>query len=105
MTPYTKETILKEFEIFSLGTGGIGSWLTTETDDVVFDRLSRIENEPLSKVQLNQLLVLGHEAPVSDDFFYYYWLSCPPDHPYEPDGMTRYNPEWTIGSSWSQAFS
>jgi len=31
---------------------------------------------------LNQLLVLGHEAPVSDAFFNYYWSTAPEDHPY-----------------------
>ena len=61
----TKEEILEQLQLFSLGGEGIGGWLTAETNPQVFDRLGRLEEEPLSKVQLNQLLVLGREAPVS----------------------------------------
>jgi hypothetical protein len=68
----TKEAILAEFADFSLGTDGIGGWLTSQTDDRVFRRLDEIQAHPLTKVQLNQLLAFGHEAPVSDDFFRYY---------------------------------
>ena len=64
-------------------TGGIGGWLTANTDDVVFERLSRIVDEPLPAVQLNQLLVLGQEAPVEDGFFRYYWLEAPQEHPHD----------------------
>lgn len=63
----SKEAILAEFDLFALGTGGIGSWLGPDTDSEVFDRLGRLPHEALTKVQLNQLLVLGREAPVSDD--------------------------------------
>jgi len=90
----TKEIILKEFELFSIGTGGIGGWLTPDTDEVVFTRLSKIDKEPLTKVQFNQLLVLGHEAPVSDDFYDYYWLSCPNLHPYDVEKMPGFQSTW-----------
>lgn len=89
-----KKSILQELELFSLGDGGIGSWLTQATDDEVFARLARVEKEPLTMVQLNQLLAFGHEAPVSDGFFRYYWLSAPVEHPYDvkllPDFVDRY---------------
>ena len=78
----TKAEILKEFEVFSVPTGGIGSWLTDKTDDKVIARLGSIGENPLPAVQLNQLLVLGKEAPVGDGFFRYYWLEAPGDHPY-----------------------
>ena len=78
----TKEDILSEVELFSLGTGGIGNWLTEDTDNEVFKRLATLNDDPLRKVQLNQLLVLGREAPVSDDFFKYYWTTAPETHPY-----------------------
>ena len=68
----SKEQILEEFKLFSLGTDGIGGWLGAATDERVFDRLAQIESQPLAKVQLNQLLAFGHEAPVSDAFFDYY---------------------------------
>ncbi len=77
-------TILKEFELFSLGGEGIGGWLNEGTDQEVFDRLAKIDEKPLSRSQLNQLLVFGHEATVSDGFFQYYWLTDPRNqkHPY-----------------------
>src|SRR4051812_41911649 len=70
----TKPEILDAFNLFNVPTGGIGSWLTDEAHDDIFTRLGRINEEPLSAVQLNQLLVLGHEAPVDDGYFRYYWL-------------------------------
>ena len=90
----TKTEILREFQLFSVGTGGIGTWLTDRTDDKVFDRLSTIEHDPITKVQLNQLLVLSHEAPVSDGFFRYYWLSVPV-HFYPVDRVPGYSESWT----------
>jgi hypothetical protein len=95
MANLNREDILEELRIFSLGTGGIGSWLTDSTCDEVFIRLSLIEEEPLSKVQLNQLLVLSHEAPMSDDFFRYYWLSTPTEHPYEVTKVPGFQNAWS----------
>ncbi len=79
----SKDHILREFKLFSLGTDGIGGWLGPGSDDRVFQRLALAGSETLTKVQLNQLLAFGHEAPVSDDFFRYYWLSDPAEHPYD----------------------
>lgn len=97
-----KQQILRELRLFSLQTGGIGSWLTENTDDEVFTRLGRIEDEPLTKVQLNQLLAFGHEAPVSDDVFRYYWLAAPAEHPYDvkalPDFQEAYQKSSAITS-------
>jgi len=90
----TRDQILSELEIFSLGTGGIGSWITQETDEAVFSRLEVLDKEPLTKVQLNQLLVLGHEAPVSDGFYDYYWQSVPDAHPYDVSELPGYQAEW-----------
>ena len=78
----TRDELLDELSLFTLGTGGIGSWLTKESDREIYDRLLKIEKEPLKKVQLNQLLVMGHEAPVSDDFFEFYWCKKPANHIY-----------------------
>jgi len=86
--------ILDQFGLFFLGTDGIGNWLGPDTDDRVFDRLGRIEDEPLSKVQLNQLLAFGHEAPVSDDFFHYYWLSEALRHPYDVKTVPDFDGRW-----------
>ncbi len=96
---YTKDLILEEFKLFSVPTGGIGRWLTKNTDEDVFNRLIGIENNPLPYVQLNQLLVLGHEAPVSEGFFKYYWLSNVSTHPYPVNTISSFYDEWLDGSS------
>jgi hypothetical protein len=65
---YTKSEILERMALYRVDGGGIGSWLTDRTCDTIFERLARIDDQPLPAVQLNQLLVLGHEVPVSDGF-------------------------------------
>ncbi len=77
-----KHTILQQLRLFSLGGEGIGGWLTKKTDDRVFNRLDDMSQNPVSLAQFNQLLGLGHQAPVTKDFFHYYWLECPPKHTY-----------------------
>ena len=89
-----KQHILGDFKLFTLGTDGIGGWLGSHTDTRVFDRLALLDREPLTKVQLNQLLAFGHEAPVSDDFFRYYWLSAPSRHPYDVKQLADYAEGW-----------
>lgn len=79
----TKKQLLDRMAIYRVDGGGIGSWLTDKTSGLVLDRLCTIDSEPLTAVQLNQLLVLAHEAPVSDGFFCYYWLDTPDSHPYD----------------------
>ncbi|MCK5345425.1 MAG: hypothetical protein KAR20_18575, partial [Candidatus Heimdallarchaeota archaeon] len=93
----SKEEILNKFKLFSGGTGGIDSWLSETTREEVFKRLSDISNNPLSSQQLNQLLILSHEAGVSYDFFDYYWL-CTPNHPYDVKSIPDYQPEWINNS-------
>jgi hypothetical protein len=90
----SKFDILKEFSLFSVPTGGIGGWLTERTDEDVFARLGKLDEEPLSAVQLNQLLVLGHEAPVGDGFFRYYWLQAPEQHPYRVREIPGFSEQW-----------
>ena len=89
-----KDEILEQFCLFSLGGDGIGGWLTKNTDDKVFERLDRIQDDPLSKAQFNQLLVFGHQAPVSYDFFEYYWLESPLKHPYPVDQLPGFDDRW-----------
>lgn len=60
----------------------LGSWLSDRGNPLVADRIARVHDEPLSKVQLNQLLVMSEEASISDGFFRYYWLEKPL-HPYD----------------------
>ena len=90
----SKTTILKQLSLFSLGGEGIGGWLTEETDDQVFDRLCELQDAPLTWAQFNQLLGFGHQAPVTDDFFRYYWLESPVEHPYPVDQIPEFNQQW-----------
>jgi len=90
----SKENILEQFRLFCCGGDGIGGWLQESTDEGVFQRLSEVDEKPLTKVQLNQLLAFGHEAPVSDDFFRYYWLACPDDHPYRVAAIPGFQKAW-----------
>ena len=66
----SKELILKELQLFSLGPDGIGGRITPSSDERTFERLDKIDTQPLTKVQLNQILAFGHEA-----------LACPPKSP------------------------
>lgn len=93
----TREELLREFDLLSLGAHGIGSWLSTKTSHLVLDRLIEIEKSPLTKVQLNQLLVLGHEAPLSDGFFRYYWRTVPPKHDYDCLSVPGFDAGWMAG--------
>lgn len=84
----TNKKLVNELSAYALGTGGIGSWLIPEADPEIFDRLSEIGSNPIKRVQLNQLLVMGHEAPVSDGFFEYYWCSKPNTHIYNVNSVS-----------------
>jgi hypothetical protein len=89
-----KREILHRMALYHVPGGGIGSWLTDQTCDAVFERLGDLDISPLSAVQLNQLLVLAHEAPVSDGFFRFYWLKAPELHPYRLAGPPHCQSGW-----------
>jgi hypothetical protein len=88
-----RERIRGHFADLFAGGGGIDSWLGPDTPDLVFDRLDKIEAQPLTRSELNQLLVLSHEAGLSRGFFYYYWLSSP-THTYDVTQVAAFDPEW-----------
>jgi hypothetical protein len=90
----SKESLLAQLSLFSIGGEGIGGWLTSDADAAVFARLEELGTNPLKKVQLNQLLGLCHEAPLGDDFFSYYWLENPSMHPYPVQLLTTFDGEW-----------
>ena len=81
---------LECLKVFRLSNGGIGNWLSENTDNEISTRLINISEQPLSKAQLNQLLTLGHAAPVSDGFFKFYWLYIPDMHPYDVTKLPNY---------------
>ena len=59
---YRKQEYSTASGLFRFGSAGIGTWLTAETDDTVLDRLCRIDDEPLSKVQLAEVMNAGVRA-------------------------------------------
>ena len=87
--------ILDRFKLFQGGTGGVDSWLGPSTPDQVVQVLASIEQQPLSRSRLNQLLILSHETSISEAFFAYYWLTAPDDHPYDVRAIPCYSDRWT----------
>lgn len=74
---------LERFSLFQLGNGrNFGSLFSGDALSLITARLTEIESNPLTLVQLNQLLVLAHQAPMGQAFFKYYWLSTPRTHSY-----------------------
>ena len=90
-----RDEILGRMSMFALGGPGIGGWLTASSGQIVFDRLGRIEKDPLSLAQFGQLLVLGHQAPPTEDFLRYYWLSIPAEHPYPIERFLEFRPDFS----------
>ncbi len=85
-----KKRIIKEFELISGGLEGIENFISIQSPEEIFNSLLNIENQPLSKVQLNQLLILSHEKGVSDGFFQYYWLETP-KHSYDVKKLPEFD--------------
>jgi hypothetical protein len=86
-----RDELRDQFSPLFAGTGGIDSWLGDDTPDEVFERLGALGSSPLSRVQLNQLLILSHEAGLTDGFFKYYWLAAPSGHPYDVTSIPKYD--------------
>lgn len=77
----------------------ICNFITEAGPKELFELLNKIETKPLSKVQLDQLLILHQQSNVSDDFFRYYWLETPTFPLYEADTPTfAFTDNKSIGS-------
>lgn len=76
-------TLEHRLELFMGDTGGIDSWLTNgDAKQIILDRLIRVNADPLTHSQFNQLLAMSHQANMTKDCFSYYWCRVP-DHPYD----------------------
>jgi hypothetical protein len=91
----TREQLLEAYRLFQFSDDGIGALVGPNMHEEVYEKLRSLRSAPLTKVQLNQLLVLSKAGSMSDGFFRYYWR-LQPDHPYEvarlpyyDDGMIR----------------
>lgn len=73
----TKSEAIEEFSdiMYQSEQKTICSFITEAGPAVLFELLDKIESRPLSKVQLDQMLILHQQKNVSDDFFRYYWLA------------------------------
>lgn len=52
-----KDQLLNEFRLFNTGNEGIESWISSGSTEFILDRIRTIDEKPITKVQLNQLLV------------------------------------------------
>src|SRR5262245_44383212 len=97
MADDSRAQLVEEFSLFRGNGAGIESWIAESTPVGVLDRLAEIDSAPVSLAQLNQLLILAHEAGVSLGFFKYYWLSgntLNKIHPYNVTRIPDYNPTY-----------
>ena len=92
-----RDKVIEKFADLSFGSEqGLGTWLSESAHPLVLERLKQIETEPLTKVQLNQLLVVSQMASISDGFFRYYWREAP-QHPYDVKSIGVFSAQWLDG--------
>ena len=74
-----KSEVIKRFDdiMFASNRKTICSFITETGPQELFEALEQIESRPLSKEQLDRLLLLHQQKSTSDDFFCYYWLGMP----------------------------
>jgi hypothetical protein len=89
----TKEQLLSALSLFRTGKCGIECLVSDDAPAIVLDRLAALDRQPLSKVQLNQLLGLREERGMSDGFFRYYW-SAEPKVPYKLSTIPGFSSEF-----------
>jgi hypothetical protein len=91
-------SVIDRFADLSFGSElGLGSWLSDKAHPLVLERLERLGSEPLTKVQLNQLLVISQMPSISDGFFRYYWREVPDQHPFRVSELDNFNQQWLAG--------
>jgi len=94
----SRDTVINKFADLSFGNEpGIGTWLSDNAAPHVLDRIQRIDADPLTKVQLNQLFVVSRMASISDGLFRYYWRVAP-EHPYDVKSICQFDVRWIDGS-------
>lgn len=71
------DKIINYFSDIMHETRGIEGLISKNSHDFILKRLIELEDKPLSKVQLNQLLLLNYSTGVSDDFYEFYWHKTP----------------------------
>lgn len=86
-----KERIVEYFKKISYkDTDGLERLFSENGKDEVFERVSKLKEQPISKVQLNQLFSLSGLPSMTFGFFKYYWLSLP-KHTYRIDKISGFS--------------
>jgi len=94
----TKEALSKEYSLFTFGrNSGLGQLLSPSMHDEVYYHISKLNEVPITKVQLNQLLVISQAGGVSDGFFQYYWKEAADSHPYDVKKVQFFDETWITG--------
>jgi hypothetical protein len=91
-----KSELLKFMRTLNSSAKGIQGLVAKDSPESVIQRLLSIDTEPLSKVQLNQMLLLVSEYGISDGFFKYYWLSFP-NHIYDVRKIEYFDKSYSDG--------
>ena len=90
-----KEQIIEYFKLFSdSNSDGLEKLFSSSGKEEVFARLADIDKDPLSKVQLNQLLIISALPGMTYGFFKYYWLSDPVLHTYNVKLLDDFNEDF-----------
>ena len=76
-TPVAVQDQADERRLVELFSFGFDRWLVKERPSEVFDRIRAIDNNPIGRAELNQLLHLCHEPGVSESFFCLLLAICP----------------------------
>lgn len=87
----TRDELRAAYAVFDAKSGGIEQLLWGASGDFVCDHIVSIEKQPLSKVQLNQILGFKEERAVSDDFFKFYWFDDDFRLPYKLSSVPGYS--------------
>lgn len=93
-----KQEIIDFFKTMSCKEkDGIESIFSENGKDEVFDRVSKIGDEPLTKVQINQLFSLSGLPSMTFGFFKYYWLTIPENHTYKVEKIDGFKSDFITG--------
>ncbi len=87
------ETIKSKSRYLMCSNDGIESLISEKSNPDIIKRLESIDGNELTKVQLNQLLLLHQEKGISDGFFRYYWLNAP-NHFYNVKKLQHFNKDY-----------
>lgn len=80
---------------------GLEGFITEKTNDTIFERIAKIEEDHITYVQFNQLLSFANISAVSDAFYKYYWINANVKHTYDVRKLREYPHISFIGNNLS----